>query len=52
MTLSITMICHYAEGGYADSHDSLVVLLNVITLNIIIVSVILLSFVILSVVMF
>jgi len=47
MTLSITMICHYAEGGYAHSHVSVVVLLNVI-----IVSVILLSFVMLSVVMF
>jgi hypothetical protein len=46
MTLSITTICHYAEGHYAECHALFIVMLNVIMLT-----VIMLNFVRLSVVM-
>jgi hypothetical protein len=46
MTLSITAICHYAEGHYAECPALFIVMLNVIML-----SVIMLNFVRLSVVM-
>jgi hypothetical protein len=40
MTVSIPMLCHYAEYRYAECHDLFTIMLNVIMLSVIILSVV------------